>query len=36
MTQDDVDAAVVDLAEKVARDAPSVQQSDIDRLRAPA
>jgi alkylhydroperoxidase family enzyme len=33
MTQDDVDAAVVDLAEKVARDAPSVQQSDIDRLR---
>lgn len=33
MTQDDVDAAVVSLAEKVARDASSVQQSDIDRLR---
>jgi alkylhydroperoxidase family enzyme len=33
MTQDDVDAAVVDLAEKVARDASSVQQGDIDRLR---
>ena len=30
---DEVDLAVVDLAEKVARDASSVEQADIDRLR---
>jgi alkylhydroperoxidase family enzyme len=30
---DDVDAAVIGLAEKVARDAASVEQRDIDRLR---
>jgi uncharacterized peroxidase-related enzyme len=31
---DDVDQAVVDLADKVALDAPSVTQADIDRLRS--
>jgi alkylhydroperoxidase family enzyme len=31
--RDDVDVAVVDLAEKVARDASAVEQADIDRLR---
>jgi uncharacterized peroxidase-related enzyme len=31
--RDDVDMAVIDLAEKVARDAASVEQGDIDRLR---
>ena len=31
--QDEVDGAVVALAEKVARDAASVEQADIDRLR---
>jgi alkylhydroperoxidase family enzyme len=31
--RDEVDRAVIDLAEKVARDASSVDQSDIDRLR---
>ena len=31
---DDVDAAVVDLADKVALDATSVTQADIDRLRS--
>lgn len=30
---DEADAAAIDLAEKVARDAASVEQSDIDRLR---
>ena len=30
---DEVDRAVIDLAEKVARDAASVEQGDIDRLR---
>ena len=30
---DEVDVAVVDLAQKVARDAASVEQADIDRLR---
>lgn len=30
---DDVDAAVMDLAEKVVRDATSVTEADIDRLR---
>jgi alkylhydroperoxidase family enzyme len=32
-TRDDVDVAVMDLAEKVARDASTVEQRDIDRLR---
>lgn len=32
-TMDEVDVAVVDLAEKVTRDASSVEQADIDRLR---
>jgi alkylhydroperoxidase family enzyme len=32
-TPDGVDVAVMDLAEKVARDASSVEQRDIDRLR---
>jgi alkylhydroperoxidase family enzyme len=32
--RDDVDLAVIALAEKVARDAASVEQADIDRLRA--
>ena len=31
---DEVDAAVVDLADKVARDATSVTQGDVDRLRS--
>jgi uncharacterized peroxidase-related enzyme len=31
---DDVDVAVMDLAAKVARDATSVEQGDIDRLRS--
>src|SRR5689334_3071881 len=31
---DDVDVAVMDLAAKVARDATSVEQDDIDRLRS--
>jgi alkylhydroperoxidase family enzyme len=31
--RDDVDVAVIDLAEKVARDASAVEQRDIDRLR---
>jgi uncharacterized peroxidase-related enzyme len=31
---DEVDAAVMELAAKVARDAGSVQQADVDRLRA--
>jgi uncharacterized peroxidase-related enzyme len=31
---DDVDAAVVELADKVARDATSVTQADVDRLRS--
>jgi len=31
--RDDVDLAVIALAEKVARDAASVEQADIDRLR---
>ena len=31
---DDVDVAVMDLAAKVARDATSVEQADIDRLRS--
>src|SRR5689334_6365491 len=31
---DDVDVAVMDLATKVARDATSVEQADIDRLRS--
>jgi alkylhydroperoxidase family enzyme len=30
---DEVDAAVIDLAEKVARDAASVEHGDVDRLR---
>ena len=32
-TRDEVDAAVADLAEKVARDASAVEQGDVDRLR---
>ena len=31
---DDVDVAVMDLAEKVATDATSITQADVDRLRA--
>jgi uncharacterized peroxidase-related enzyme len=31
---DEVDVAVMDLAEKIARDATAVSQADIDRLRA--